>query len=195
MTDRSKTISNNMGTNPDEKYVSTGFPEGTVFYRRIVREAVLVTYADIVYSVRDGVELDLQPNYCRKNPKHTSTADGLSFQGSVGLSRIHTLHRCMPCQRSRGFAVASVDSGTFHRHFSCSSGGYKNRHSLPAAMLISTAIAGEKVGIWGASSGGHTAALIGLAQPDYATDDYGQYPDDVRRPWLISMALPISCCG
>lgn len=40
----------------------------------------------------------------------------------------------------------------------------------------------ERIGIWGTSSGGNTALLVGLTgdDPSYRTDEYPEYPDHVK---------------
>lgn len=166
------------------KYQPAAFPEGTRFlpaHRPGDGDFWQCTYIpDIVYAVRDGVELDLQLIV----PKEPATPPPLVVyvQGS-GWARQDT-YTALPLLShlaGRGFAVAGVrfrdtslaifpahleDTKTAIRFLRANAGRYGYR--------------AENVGIWGTSSGGHTAALVGLTAGLYTTDDYGQYPDDVQ---------------
>ncbi|MGI6326261.1 MAG: prolyl oligopeptidase family serine peptidase [Saccharofermentanales bacterium] len=165
-------------------YQPAGFPEGTCFlpaHRPGDRDFWQCTYIpDIVYSVRDGVELDLQLIV----PKEPETPPPLVVyvQGS-GWARqdAYTALPLLSHLAGRGFAVASVrfrdtSIAIFPAHLEDT----KTAIRFLRANADQYGYHGEKVGIWGTSSGGHTAALVGLTAGLYTTDDYGQYPDDVQ---------------
>lgn len=168
----------------ENRYQALEFPEGTRFldaHRQGSGKFWQCTYLpDIPYASRDGITLDLQLILPKEMPTRLPLI--VYVQGS-GWARqdTYTALPLLSLLACRGFAVASVkfrdtSLALFPAHL----------EDTKAAIRFLRANAGkygyhpERIGIWGTSSGGQTAAMVGLTPGMFATGDYPGYPDDVQ---------------
>lgn len=160
------------------------FPEGTRFldaHRQGGEGFWQCAYLpDIVYASRDGVTLDLQLIL----PKEPATPPPLVVyvQGS-GWARQDT-YTALPLLSQlavRGFAVASVKfRDTSLAIFPAHLEDTKTAIRFLRANAAKYGYSPDHIGIWGTSSGGHTAAMVGLTAGLFANGDYEAYSDDVQ---------------
>jgi acetyl esterase/lipase len=134
---------------------------------------------DIPYATVDGVTLDLQLIL----PADPATRPPLVVyvQGS-GWARQDT-HSALPMLSAlacRGFAVASVrfrdtSIAVFPAHLEDTKTAIRFLRSQAPRYGYQA----DRIGIWGTSSGGHTAALVGLTAGLFNTGDYVGFSDQV----------------
>ena len=166
----------------DFPWRNSDYPEGTQFIYPMYsgdKGWYQCTYIpNIVYAERDGVTLDIQlilPLGLKDEPVI------VYVQGSGwGEQNVYAAIPALSYVASQGFAVASVrlrdtSAAAFPAHLEDA----KSAIRFLRANAASYGYSARRIGIWGGSSGGHTAAMVGLTPGEYDCGDYAGYDDSV----------------
>lgn len=161
---------------------NSAYPEGTQFlYPQYSGQNgwYQCTYIpNITYAQRDGKTLDIQlilPQGINDEPvivyvQGSGWAEQNVYMAIPQLSYV----------AAQGFAVASVRfRDTSVATFPANVEDVKSAIRFLRSQAETYGYSNRRFGIWGGSSGGHTAAMVGLTPGEYRLDDYPEYDDSV----------------
>ena len=166
----------------DFPWRNSDYPEGTQFlYPQYSGQKgwYQCTYIpNIVYAERGGMTLDVQlllPQGLQDEPLI------VFIQGSGwGRQDVYTAIPSLSFVASQGFAVASVRyRDTSVATFPAPIEDLKSAIRFLRANAELYGYSPRRIGIWGTSSGGHIASMVGLTPGEYDLGDYAGFDDSV----------------
>ena len=135
---------------------------------------------DIVYRTVDGIELKLQlivPMQSETLPPLVVYIQGSGWAKQDTYLALPQLSQ-LTCH---GFAVASVAyRDTSITTFPANAEDTKAAVRFLRAHAEEFGFDGSRIGAWGTSSGGHTAAMLGVSEGFFGTEDYADQSDAVQ---------------